>query len=70
MDDLNLTMMNGYEWRQWFINDTNGKQCGGWTKNFERLMFVTVRGAGHMVPQFKPVPALKMFNHFIQNKPL
>ncbi len=49
VDDLGLAEMSGYKWRQWFINDNDGKQCGGWTKNFQRLSFVTIRGAGHMV---------------------
>ena len=71
VNDLGLDKVEGYGWREWYIDDAvNGKQIGGWTENFERISFVSVRGAGHMVPQFKPVPALKMFNYFIQNKPL
>eukprot|EP00483_Globobulimina_turgida_P007538 UN07552 len=65
VDDLGLNEQN--TWREWFITDKNGQQVGGWTKDFERLHFVTVRGSGHMVPQYKPVAGLKMFNAFIAN---
>jgi len=47
-----------------------GDQVGGWKKTYERLTFVTIRGSGHMVPQDKPGPALKMFYKFINGKPL
>eukprot|EP01083_Nonionella_stella_P262424 892368_1 len=68
VDDLGLTAQN--TWREWFITDTNGQQVGGWTKDFARLHFVTVRGSGHMVPQYKPAAGLKMFNAFIANQNL
>jgi len=68
VDDLELPS-NGVH-REWYFEDANGKQIGGWTKDFDRLSFVTVRGSGHMVPQYKPMPALKMFDHFLLQKPL
>lgn len=70
VDDLGAAPLSGYAWREWFVDGENGKQVGGWTENFERVSFVSVRGAGHMVPQFKPVAALKMIDYFLQNKPL
>ena len=50
-------------------------QVGGYVVNFDaghgrELRYVTVHGAGHMVPQWKPQPALHMFAHFIWGKPL
>ena len=57
-------------WREWYIEDSNGKQVGGWTKDFDRIHFVTVRGSGHMVPQYRPQAALVMFNAFIANEDL
>ena len=40
-------------------------QVGGYMKQFKNLMFTTVRGAGHMVPTNKPIPALDMFSAFL-----
>jgi len=41
---------------------------GGWTITYDGLMFVTVRGAGHQVPTFKPKEALLMLRHFLANR--
>lgn len=39
---------------------------GGFTKRYEKnLTFTLVRGAGHMVPEDKPGPALQMIEDFI-----
>lgn len=46
-----------------------GGQVGGFVKRFENLDLVTVRGAGHMVPEDKPGPALKMLVSFLFKKP-
>ena len=35
----------------------------------QNFQFVTVKGSGHMVPQFRPIPALVMFTHFINDTP-
>ncbi|KAA8533371.1 hypothetical protein F0562_033096 [Nyssa sinensis] len=55
------------EWSPWY---TNNKQVGGWTIEYDGLMFVTVRGAGHQVPTFKPHQALQLVRHFLANKKL
>jgi len=69
VDDFNQSITNDY--RQWFVEyDDNGGQVGGWTIDYEKITFVTVRGAGHMVPQYRPPESLKMFQAFINNKPL
>ncbi|KAK3027797.1 hypothetical protein RJ639_041965 [Escallonia herrerae] len=52
------------EWSRWY---TNNKQVGGWTVTYEGLMFVTIRGAGHQVPTFKPKEALRLVRHFLAN---
>jgi len=44
-----------------------GGQVAGFVKRFEGLDLVTVRGAGHMVPQNKPIAALHMLESFIKN---
>ncbi|XP_022762465.1 serine carboxypeptidase-like 34 [Durio zibethinus] len=55
------------EWTPWY---TNNKQVGGWTIEYDGLMFVTIRGAGHEVPTFKPRQALQLVRHFLANKKL
>ncbi|XVF55162.1 hypothetical protein PTKIN_Ptkin06aG0014500 [Pterospermum kingtungense] len=45
-------------------------KVGGWTIEYDGLMFVTIRGAGHEVPTFKPMEALHLVSHFLANKKL
>lgn len=53
-------------WYPWYVK----KQVGGWTEVYDGLTFVTVRGAGHEVPLFKPRAALQLFNYFLRGQPL
>jgi len=66
VDNFNFTVKNDY--REWKV--TNDTQVAGWTKDFDRIHFVTVRGAGHMVPQWRPPEALQLFEYFLMNKEL
>ncbi|KAH9608505.1 hypothetical protein KSS87_016488 [Heliosperma pusillum] len=52
------------DWTPWYSHN----QVGGWTITYEGVMFVTIRGAGHQVPTFKPKEALLMLKHFLANK--
>nr|XP_043633179.1 serine carboxypeptidase-like 34 [Erigeron canadensis] len=54
------------EWTPWYSKS----QVGGWTIQYDGLMFVTIRGAGHQVPTFKPKEALQIIKHFLSNKTL
>ncbi|KAK3085845.1 hypothetical protein FSP39_009530 [Pinctada imbricata] len=45
------------------------KQVAGFIKQFENLSFITIKGAGHMVPTDKPPQALHMFTNFIWDTP-
>lgn len=54
------------EWAPWYSH----KQVGGWSIEYDGLMFVTIRGAGHQVPTFKPKEALQLIKHFLANKNL
>ncbi|XP_010546241.1 PREDICTED: serine carboxypeptidase-like 34 isoform X2 [Tarenaya hassleriana] len=54
------------DWTPWYSK----LQVGGWTVEYEGLTFVTVRGAGHEVPTFKPSEALQLLVHFLDNKKL
>ncbi|XP_073040754.1 serine carboxypeptidase-like 34 [Primulina eburnea] len=55
------------DWSPWY---TDKHQVGGWTVEYKGLMFVTVRGAGHQVPSFKPKQSLQMLKHFLAGKAL
>ncbi|KAM9366867.1 lysosomal protective protein [Symphorus nematophorus] len=64
---------------QWFVEDLGFKattkyqiwihddQIAGFYQQFGNLTFLTVKGAGHMVPQWAPGPAFHMFQSFITN---
>ncbi|XP_071733148.1 serine carboxypeptidase-like 34 [Rutidosis leptorrhynchoides] len=54
------------DWTPWYFKN----QVGGWTIEYEGLMFVTVRGAGHQVPTFKPKESLQLIRHFLSDKKL
>uniref|UniRef100_A0ACD5TIU0 Uncharacterized protein n=1 Tax=Avena sativa TaxID=4498 RepID=A0ACD5TIU0_AVESA len=54
------------DWSPWFTHT----QVGGWTVVYDGLTFVTVRGAGHMVPTSQPKQALELFRHFLANQNL
>ncbi|RXG62356.1 Lysosomal protective protein [Armadillidium vulgare] len=44
-------------------------QIAGYVEKYEYIDFVTVKGSGHMVPQFKPEEALVMITSFLNNEP-
>lgn len=51
------------KWKQWKV----GKQVAGYVQEYEEgLVIVTVKGAGHMVPQDQRASAYKMFSAFIE----
>lgn len=66
---------------QWFVEDLgfeatteygpwkDNAQIAGFYQQFGNITFLTVKGAGHMVPQWAPGPALHMFESFITNGP-
>lgn len=63
VESLGLKVLDGRKmWHQ-------GGQVAGFVKRFENLDLVTIRGAGHMVPEDRPGPALKMITSFLYKKP-
>merc|ERR1712194_385622 len=58
------------DWHPWFSDTTQqeGPNVAGYAIDYERFTFVTVKGAGHMVPQFKPVRALTLLSKFLANE--
>merc|ERR1719238_1825173 len=55
------------EWRPWTID---GKQyMGGYVTRYENdFDFLTIRGSGHMVPEFKPKVALHFLKRWLANE--
>lgn len=45
-------------------------QVGGRVVKYEGLTFVTVRGAGHLVPLNKPAESLSLINSFLSGQDL
>ncbi|MFT7816837.1 lysosomal protective protein-like [Arapaima gigas] len=61
VEALNQQLVSQY--RPWFYNN----QIAGYVEEYEKITFLTVKGSGHMVPQYKPGPALQMFQNFLKN---
>lgn len=50
------------EWRPWY---TKG-QISGYTQGYDHnLTFLTIKGAGHTVPEYKPAEALQFYSGFL-----
>lgn len=60
---LNSPIKTGGDWRAWFSDF----QVGGYIENHEVLDFATVRGVGHMAPQWKPKAVQEMVTGWIFN---
>ncbi|XP_068943596.1 lysosomal protective protein-like [Petaurus breviceps papuanus] len=58
---LNQPVMMSYQ--PWYYK----RQVAGFFKEYEQITFLTVKGSGHMVPQYRPAQALKMFESFLRN---
>ena len=62
---LNFTVTE--DWHQWEAKPKadEGVHKAGYAINYDKFTFITIMGAGHMVPQFQPGFALKMFQKFL-----
>ncbi|XP_041047736.1 cathepsin A-like [Carcharodon carcharias] len=60
-----LNQQKTLDYQPWIYN----KQIAGFYEQYGNLTFLTVKGAGHMVPQWAPAQALKMFESFLSNSP-
>ncbi|GAB9474564.1 Serine protease family s10 [Globisporangium polare] len=49
----------------WLVEIDGTQQTGGFVEEFKGLKYVTVKGAGHLVPQWKPVEAKRMLDLFV-----
>lgn len=53
------------EWRAWISND----QVAGYTQRYANdLTFLTIKGAGHTVPEYKPREALDFYSRFLAGR--
>lgn len=53
------------DWRPWVCNE----QVSGFTQGYEKnLTFLTIKGAGHTVPEYKPREALYFYSQFLAGK--
>ncbi|XP_057519643.1 serine carboxypeptidase-like 20 isoform X1 [Amaranthus tricolor] len=53
------------EWRPWMCND----QVAGFTQGYEKnLTFLTIKGSGHTVPEYKPREALYFYSRFLSGQ--
>lgn len=54
-------------WRPWYFGD----QVAGYTQGYEHgLTFLTVKGSGHTVPEYKPKEALAFFSRWLAGSPI
>lgn len=69
-EELSLPVLN--PWRPWSYpgNNANEPQAAGFVMELQGLTFASVRGVGHMVPQWGPSQAYTMVNNFIAGKEL
>ncbi|CAI8608252.1 unnamed protein product [Vicia faba] len=55
------------EWRPWLSNG----QVVGFTQGYDNnLTFLTIKGAGHTVPEYKPQEALEFYKRFLAGLPI
>ena len=60
---LNATVTT--KWQKWRGSD---RQVAGYYEEYDGLTFLTVKGAGHMVPKDRPQHALDMLSSFLSGK--
>ncbi|KAH7689750.1 Peptidase S10 serine carboxypeptidase protein [Dioscorea alata] len=62
---LNYSIVD--DWRSWFSSG----QVAGYTRAYaNNLTFATIKGAGHTVPEYKPMESLAMVKRWLSYQPL
>ena len=63
----NLGFEETQSWRAWTVDGC--QRMGGYVIRYENNFdFVSIRGSGHMVPQFKPQASLEFLNQFLKGE--
>ncbi|XP_024638228.1 serine carboxypeptidase-like 19 isoform X2 [Medicago truncatula] len=63
--DLNYSIIE--DWRSWYVNG----QVAGYTRTYSnRMTYATVKGSGHIAPEYTPELCFPMFSRWISNLPL
>lgn len=60
VDDLGLNLVTDY--KEWHLQN----QVAGYVKHFDNLVYATVKGSGHMVPEDKPAAALALIVGYLE----
>jgi serine carboxypeptidase-like clade 2 len=60
-----LRLRESYIYQPWFVN----KQHAGFSQLYSGLLFLTVKGASHQVPQAKREAAFELFNNTLSGHP-
>jgi hypothetical protein len=64
-----LGLAEAEAWRPWTLDGC--QKMGGYVTSYEGdFSFLTIRGSGHMVPQFKPQAALEFMGRWVANEPM
>jgi len=62
--DLGYAIVN--QWAPWkYTDDVFGSQLGGYAIQFKGFNFVTIHGAGHECPTYKPQAAFEVFKSYL-----
>lgn len=58
------------DWHQWLSapDEKHNLHKAGYAVTFDKFQFVTINGAGHMVPRFQAAYALTMYKKFLANE--
>lgn len=58
------------DWHQWLSrpDDVHGPHKAGYAVTFDKFQFITINGAGHMVPQYQPAYSNTLFKKFLKNE--
>ncbi|XAR61978.1 hypothetical protein NMG60_11016541 [Bertholletia excelsa] len=55
------------DWHPWFVEG----QTAGYTRTYSnRMTFATVKGGGHIAPEYRPLECYAMFKRWISHQPL
>jgi carboxypeptidase C (cathepsin A) len=65
---LGFTVTN--DWHQWFSkpDEVHAVHKAGYAVTFDKFQFITINGAGHMVPQYQGAYSLTMLKKFFANE--